>query len=238
MAADGGAFYTAARPMTSSVARQGPKTTALSRPETFPPGRLGALALMGAATGGVPLPFVPAKMLATVRGAVVHDVVSRNGLGITRDARKVLADLDATAPHKAKLLGLAEFVTGRVLARLGPARLLSPALSALETYALGHLLDRYLNHVRVANTVRIQVTEAYRVRTMIDRAIIRVIAPDLQVAAEQRADGAPKDDQREDLTRVLDGLLLGAASLPGYIVRRLDAAFDAVVAETPDAGEA
>ena len=39
------------------------------------------------------------------------------------------------------------------------------------------------------------------------------------------------EDLRDEFTRWIDAALLTAAGLPGYLERRLDAAFDAVVAE-------
>jgi hypothetical protein len=108
---------------------------------------------------------------------------------------------------------------------------LSPALSAIDTVALGILLDRYLDQERRSNTVRMQGNEARVARDLIDRAVLRCLDPSLHPTKDSRADGAPTEDLRDDLTRIVDGLLLGAASFPAWFVRRLETAFDRVAEE-------
>src|SRR5689334_23258906 len=61
------------------------RTTAAS------PGRISVMALIGMIAGAVPLPFVPAVVLKRIRGALVHDVVTRYGLCLTQEARDELA---------------------------------------------------------------------------------------------------------------------------------------------------
>ena len=41
------------------------------------------------------------------------------------------------------------------------------------------------------------------------------------------------EDLRDEFTRWIDALLLTSAALPSYVERRLEAAFDEIVAETP-----
>jgi len=190
------------------------------------------LATLGAVTAVVPLPFVPSKMISAVRGSLVHDVVSRHGLCLTPDARQILSQADSPDPRRAKVLQLANFTAGRILSRFGPLTLLSPALSAIDTVALGILLDRYLDQARRSTMVRIQGNEARLARDLIDRAVLRCLDPSLHPTPESRADGAPAEDLRNDINRILDGLILGAASFPAWFVRRLEAAFDAVAAES------
>jgi hypothetical protein len=215
---------------------QGPAP--LARPGTFPPGRLGTLVALGAASGAIPLPFVPTRLQQRIRGALVHDVASRHGLSLSTDARELLCEPDSPDPGRARLVRTAAYLTRSMLRRAGPVAMLGPAWSALDTFALGHLFDRYLERVRRSASVRLQAPEAREVRRLIDRAMLRFLSPELHVAREGRADGAPAEDARDEITRLSDALLLVAASAPAYLVRRLEAAFDAVVADTPEAGSA
>jgi hypothetical protein len=36
----------------------------------------------------------------------------------------------------------------------------------------------------------------------------------------------PQDDLRDDVTRFVDGVLISVAGLPGWLVKRVEAAFD------------
>jgi hypothetical protein len=101
----------------------------------------------------------------------------------------------------------------------------------IEVYALGHLFDRYLTHVRPVGTVRINADEARKIRDVIDRSLIHALAPTLQMNPLTIAHGI--EDLRDEFTRWVDTLILAGASLPNYIERRLEAAFDEVVAQTP-----
>src|SRR5262249_59786798 len=63
-------------------------TTAAVNPETpRSSGRLGVLTGVAIAAATVPIPFVPDRLVARVRGAVAPDVVARHGLSLTADAR-------------------------------------------------------------------------------------------------------------------------------------------------------
>jgi len=63
----------------------------LSRPQ-FGSGRLGTYTMMGAASGVVPLPWIPDAIVRRVRGALIHDLTSRHGLSLTPDARSALTE--------------------------------------------------------------------------------------------------------------------------------------------------
>lgn len=230
-----GAIRYNAAPMTD-VARSSHESATLARQPRVPPGRLGVLSLMGAASGVIPLPFVPSRVQYRIRGAIVHDVAERHGLVVTPEARQVLAEPDSSDPQRARIRSFANYVAGRVLRRLGPVWVLTPALAAIETYALGHLLDRYLDSTRTRTSVRIHPSEAHVIRRMLDRTLIRALSPDLPVSKEAHSD-APGEDLREDFTRLTDGVLLFTASIPAWMVRRLEGAFDAIAAETPDLHE-
>ncbi len=222
----------------TDVTRTSHESSTLAHYPGIPPGRLGVLALMGAASGVVPLPFLPARMQYRIRGAIVHDVCQRHGLVATPEARRILGEPDSTDPQRARIRSVGNYVASRVLKRLGPIWVLTPALAGLETYALGHLLNRYLDGARTRTSVRISASEAHVVRRLIDRALIRALSPSLPVGNENRVDGASVEDLREDLTRLADGALLFTASIPAWLLRRLEAAFDSIVAENPDTADA
>ena len=223
--------------MSDAVTSTEQGTTTLSRAPTFPPGRLGLLTILSAASGAVPLPFVPAQMLSNVRGAIVYDVARQHGLSLSKDARRALSVADSTNPRRARLISIATWAASRLLRRVGPLWALSPAAAAIETFTLGHLLDRYLEEARTDHGIRIEADEAKRIRRIIERSLVQTLAPDIVVTRENRADNPPGEDQRDDLTRLLDWALLSAASSPAYLLRRLDAAFDRVIRETKNASE-
>lgn len=223
--------------MNDSVTSTERGTASLSRAPTFPPGRLGLLTLMGAASGAVPIPFIPSRMVTNLRGAIVYDVARQHGLSLTNDARRVLSMADSNNPRRARIKGLASWAAGRVLRRIGPLWVLSPAVSAIETFALGHLLDRYLEEARTHHSIRIETDEALRIRRIIERSLLQTLSPDVVVAGEGRPDHPPGEDQRDDVTRLVDWALLSTASLPSYLLRRLDAAFDRVLRDLENTEE-
>ena len=185
-------------------------------------GRLGTYSALGAAAAAIPIPILPGSISLRVRGALVHDVCARHGLSITPEARRVLA-AHGLAEGPEGLFGVAlRFATTRILSRLGPLTLLPPLRSALLTYAIGHLLSRYLTN-RKERGVRIDVEEARRVRRAIERALGKVIST--AAPGENEGGGAP-EELRDPFTQATDGIIAAVASLPGNLVRRLDAAFD------------
>ncbi len=216
---------------SSAPAVSAPSAVAIDSAAAPPAGRLALLTALAAAATAVPLPIVPDKLLARVRGAIAHDVLARHGLSLTTDAREILAQPDFDAKAAAMLRRGAEFLVRRLVGRLGPIALLGSAARAVEVFALGHLLDRYATTVRPTGTVRVHADEARRVRDLINRALLRALSPSLRPAAETLPAGV--EDLRDEFTRWSDALLLTGAALPGYLVRRLDAAFDDVAASAP-----
>ena len=183
-------------------------------------GRLGAYAALGAATGVVPLPWLPDAMVRRIRGALVHDVTARNGVTLTADARRVLVH-----PRRSLLEGSLAFAATRLLARFGPAALLSPLRMAIGTFALGHLLERYVTIHRTERATRMDAEEARRVRRAIEQAVVYAVATD----ASPKPDNRPpllSDDLRDPVTQLLDSAITSIASGPDWLVRRLDQAFD------------
>ena len=168
-------------------------------------------------------------MLIRVRGAVVHDIVSRHGLSLTSDARAMLADPDSE--QRTRMVKVAETIVRQVLRRLKPLGVINSVSRGLEVFALGLLLERYITEVRPGGQVRMHLEEARKVRGMIDRAAVRALSPSLKPGQATLADGL--EDLRDELTRWVDAILLTSAALPSYLERRLEAAFDQVVGETP-----
>jgi hypothetical protein len=193
-------------------------------------GRLGVYAALGASVGTVPLPWIPDVLVRRVRGALVHDVAVRHGLSLSQDARELLADPSGPDESRGALAKTARYLGVRLalrtLARVGPVGALWPIRRAVQTYALGHLFDRYLAGGRPRSAVRIEADEARRVREAIDGAIRHALG----VTAAPISEPEAIDDERDPTTALVDGLLLGAAGVPARLVRRLDTAFDDLLA--------
>lgn len=210
------------------------KSAPVEVPLTMPPAPAGRLAILtgfAAAAAAIPIPVVPDRFVARVRGALVHDVAARFGLSLAPEARALLAGSNEP-PGRALARRAAALIGRRVLGRAGPLAVLGSAMSAFEVYALGHLLERYLREVRPSGAVRVSADEARRMRDVVDRATARALMPTLSPAPEGR--DAPIEDLRDGLTRWVDSVLLTGASLPGYLQRRLDQAFDEVLSERSD----
>jgi hypothetical protein len=193
-------------------------------------GRLGVYAGIGAAVGAVPIPWLPDTITRRVRGALLHDVAVRHGLSLTREARDLLAEPSGPDGPRGLLAQALSFFGAklalRAFTRFGPIGLVWPARAALQTYVLGHLFDRYLELGRTERAVRIDVEEARRVRQALDGALARSITlppPAIQEPTEI-------DDQRDAVTAFVDGMLGLAAGLPDRLMRRLEAAFDDLLA--------
>jgi hypothetical protein len=214
---------------SQSVASPATTTVALSPSSPPPAGRLAVLTAYAVAATAIPIPFLPDRVIVMVRGAVVHDVMARHGLSLTSDARAVLAEPDSET--RTRLLHAAESVARRLLRRLRPLGVITAASRGVELYALGLLLERYLSTIRVEGAVRMHLEEARLVRDAIDRAVLRALSPSLRPSTTTQGEGV--EDLRDELTRWIDALLLTSAALPSYLERRLEAAFDEIVAQTP-----
>ena len=175
---------------TSKSARETTELTehrsvgALARPSVAA-GRLGTYTVLGAAAGSVPLPWVPDVVARRVRGALAQDVAARHGLSLTPEARAIFSEPSGSEGPRGMLRQAAVFIGGKVLARIGPFWLLAPVRSALSTFALGHLLHRYLSHARTDRSVRIDVEEARRVRGCIERAMLEAVAGNAHAESEE-----------------------------------------------------
>ena len=207
-------------------------STAATEPKP-PSGRLAVLTAYAFAVAAIPIPVLPDRLLLRIRGAAVHDVASRHGLSLGADAREALARPNSEG--RARMIDAAESVVRHLVRRFRPIIVLDTLARGVEAYALGLLLERYLANHRPSGTTRISIDEARRVRSLVDRAVLRALSPSLQPTDGGGPEAA--EDLRDDLTRWIDSFLLTGAALPGYVERRLTAAFDQVVAEHPeDAG--
>lgn len=191
-------------------------------------GRLGTYTMLGAACGIVPLPWVPDATVRRVRGALVHDLTSRHGLSLTPEARLILVEPNGSDGPRGFLKQGVTFAVTKVLGRFGPLAVIPPVRSALGTFVLGHLLQRYLETARSVRSVRIDIEEARRVRHAIDQALLYSLTTEARPSRED-SPFAP-EDLRAQSEQVVDGVLISIASTPGWLVRRLDAAFDEVLA--------
>lgn len=212
-------------PLTADVTDRLPRARA-----PFEPGRLGVYTALGATVAAVPLPWVPDALARRVRGALVHDIAVRHGLSLTPEARVVLSEpsgLEAPrgfVSQALRFLGMKLAV--RMLARMGPVAMIWPFHTALRTYVLGRMLDRYLEHWRTERAVRIDAEEARRVRRAVDGALARAVTVNLAPPEER----TPVDDQREPMTALVDALIGVAAGVPDRLLRRVDVAFDELLA--------
>ena len=194
-------------------------------------GRLGVYAAIGASVGSMPFPWLPDAFARKVRGALVHDVATRHGLSLTREARNVLAEPSGPDGPRGIVAQAVRFFGARVALRIltgfGPTALVWPVRHALGTYLLGHLFDRYLDLSRTERAVRIDVEEARRVRLAIDGAILRALTVVTPVTREPTV----IDDQRDTSSVLFDAFLGLAASIPARLMLRLEAAFDELFAQ-------
>lgn len=201
-------------------------TAPLARPEV-PSGRLGMFTAMAVLAGSIPLPLLPDRVLRQLRGAVVHDAFARHGLSLTQDARRLLAAPNSEDRLRLLVRKAVELVTRRLLRRLGPLSALSAGVAALELYALGSLTERYIALHRPRGIVRVHEKEARQLREHIDAAVLRAFSPSTH--ARPLAVGEAPEDLRDEFTRWLDVIFITSASLPSYLERRLEAAFDELV---------
>jgi hypothetical protein len=212
-----------AAPKESQPAMVSDPPNALTR-KSMDPSRVGAYAALGAATTMVPLPWVPDAFLARLRGTLSHDLAARNGLSLTEDARKVLGEPWSSQLPRSVLAQAARFATARVLSRMGPLGWLSPMRVALSTFVLGHLFQRYLETARTERSIRINADEARKIRKAMDKALLLVFTQ--EAASPWKSVPHAPEDLRDTRTQFMDGLILSAASLPAWVVERLEGAFD------------
>jgi len=212
-----------------AVRPQSQSSVAVPTAVPVPSGRLAVLSAAAMGALAIPLPILPDRIVTRLRGAVAHDTATRHGISLTTDARDLLANVDSEQ-NAARALGrkAAEAIGFAILKRgLGPLGALTNVARALEVFAFGHLFDRYVAQVRRSGAVRIHAEEARKIRETIDRAFLHAFSPMLRPTPITMPDSV--EDLRDEFTRWIDAAILTGASLPSYVVRRLEAAFDEVV---------
>lgn len=192
-------------------------------------GRLAILTGLSLAAATIPVPFLPDRVLFRIRGAIAQDVASRFGLSLTSDARRILAEPASESPLRDVLKGTLGFLGKTFLKRLSPLAAVLSASGAIEVFALGHLFERYVDRHRGTKTVRIHHDEARALRKLIDSSLVRALSPSVKPEPVALLPGV--EDLRDEFTRWIDTVLLAGSSFPAYFERRLDAAFDQLVAE-------
>ena len=190
-------------------------------------GRLAILTGLSLAATSIPVPFLPDRVVFRIRGAIAQDVASRFGLSLTSDARRILAEPSSESPLRDMLKGTLGFL-GKTF-RLSPLAAVLSASGAIEVFALGHLFERYVERHRGTKTLRVHHDEARALRKLIDASIVRAISPSVKPEPVPLLPGV--EDLRDEFTRWIDTVLLAGSSFPAYFERRLDAAFDQLVAE-------
>lgn len=201
----------------------------ITRPNPPHGARVGVYTALGALSGVIALPWLPDTVARRVRGALAQDLCSRHGVALTPEARAVLSEPDADV-LSGKMGAALRFVALRWLKRFSPLGFLPPVRSAVSTFALGHLMDRYFVRHRKERATRMDVEEAKHLRALVDKAVVELLRTDLQVPRDNV--GAAPEDLRDGVTQLIDGVVIAVASVPDMITRRLDAAFDAVVKRT------
>jgi len=195
-------------------------------------GRLGTFTLLGAAAGSIPLPWVPGTLNRRVRGALVQDVAARHGVSLSSAARAALAHPNRSEQGSRATREAMRFLAVRVLGRLGPMNFFAPVRSALSTFVLGHLFERYLATREDERPARIEEDEALSLRSIIDRALIHALSPGVSPPRHEgvRSPEPTPEEPRDEMTQAVDGFLIATAGVPSWLVSRLDAAFDDMLA--------
>ncbi len=192
--------------------------------KSMDPSRVGAYSALGAVTTVVPLPWLPDLGLRRVRGALAHDLAARHGLSLTADARDILAEPWTSMFPRGMLAQAVRFVGARLISRVGPLGWVSPVRAGVSTFVLGHLFERYLETARTDRSIRLDAEEARRVRKAMDKALVLLFTQ--ETSSPWKNMPQPPEDLRNASTQLMDGLVLSAASLPGWVIERLEAAFD------------
>lgn len=193
-------------------------------------GRLGTYTALGAVTGVVPLPWLPDVVARRIRGALVHDLTSRHGISLTPEARAALVEPEKDKDRLRRYLDQGvKFAATQLLGRLGPFGVIGPVRSALTTFVLGHLMQRYLDGGRRSRAVRMDYEEARSLREAMDAALVLALTTDGGVGSGNDRPAFAPEDLRDSTTQMVDGVFISIASAPGWLVRRLDAAFDEVL---------
>lgn len=198
-------------------------------PKSPTSGRLAILTGLSLAASAIPVPLVPDRVIYQIRGAIVQDVASRHGLSLTTEGRRALAESSSESPLRDVLKRGLGFLSKTFIKKLSPLSTLLTVGGAADVFVVGHLFERYLERHRSSKIVRVNGDEARAVRKLIETASMRALSPALR--ADPMPLLPPVEDMRDEFTRWVDTVILMSAGLPSYLERRLDSAFDAVIAE-------
>ncbi len=190
------------------------------------PGRLTIYAALGAAAGAIPVPWVPDMFARRIRAILVSDIATHHGLSLTADARDILALPTPVGSPTGPVRYAYSFLRYRVLRRIGPLATLASAQLAASTFALGHLMHHYIVKCRTANTMRIDATEARKLRDAIDRSMRLAMSEGESFSS---SDQEPLSVYRASSDESIDHFIIKAAGVPSWMLRRLDAAFERLI---------
>lgn len=188
------------------------------------------------AVSAVPVPFLDGFLGGVARGSAMRRVAQRRGVRLSREARKILANVSlsrSTGTGRARLLRAA---LSRALA---PIRIASRIEEAGATFLAALVFDYYLatSPRRVGSPVG--ETEALRVRAAMERAFVDgglealrgVPVGVLESLVRAGRDAIQPDlEDRGIVERFVDGLLDGAADAPTDVFQRMCELFDAALA--------
>ena len=198
----------------------------------------GGAAVYAAAAGvvsAVPIPFLDGILGGIARGSAMRRVASRRGVRLSREARKVLANVSlarSTGSGPARLLRAA---LSRALA---PIRFVSRAEEAGASFLAALVFDYYLQTSDRREGAPVGEAEALRIRAAMEAAFTNGGLEALRavpVGALEALIRAGKDAAQPDLEdrgiveRFMDSLLDGAADAPSDVFTRMCELFDAAL---------
>src|SRR5664279_5666333 len=154
------------------------RTTTTSRGDVSGIGRIAVYAVLGGASGVVPLPWLPNAIARRLRGALAQDIAARHGLSLTKEARDLLSEPEPREAARGLFGEAIRFATRRLITRFSPLAVLPPVRGAAHVFALGHLFNRYIEKNRSLRSVRVDAEEARLIRKGIDAAMTAVLNPE------------------------------------------------------------
>jgi hypothetical protein len=215
----------------ATITREPPR--ALARPSTA------GAAVYAAAAGvvsAVPVPFVDGILGGIARGSAMRRVASRRGVRLSREARKVLANVSLS---RSTGTGPARLLRAALSRALAPVRIASRAEEAGATFLAALLFDHYLATSARRAGAPVGEAEALRVRAAMEAAFVDGGLEALRavpLGAFEALFRAGKQSLQPDLEdrglieRFVDALLDGAADAPSDVFQRMCDLFDLAVA--------
>ena len=171
---------------------------------------------LAGATGIVPIPWISANAMRTVRRKLVTRVAEAHHIKVEPEALRILSEPDSSqGAHGLASLTLGLFAR-RYLRRWLPLAFLPPLRSSWNAFVLGHFLERQLV-MKKSRKQPLRVDEAKRLRHAIDGATRRALSSEVPFA--------PFESWRH---------------IGDWMLRRLEASFDELLeqSEHPSTHEA